>query len=92
MLNSNSYDKLICSWFLLFLQNELYKNNSFWTNTAQVAVLAQDAFCNSLDTDKALVDPLRRLTWLCSLQATTGHPAEWTSLEAPAFATSSWRK
>jgi len=62
MLNSNSYDKLICSGFLLFLPNKLYKNNSVWANTAQVAVSAQDVFCNSLDTDKALVDPRRRLT------------------------------
>jgi len=46
------------------LQNELNKNkeNFVWAITVQVAVLAQDAFCNSLDTDKALVDPLRRLT------------------------------
>jgi len=47
---------------LLFLQNELCKNNLAWAITAQAAASAQDTFCYSLDTYKALVDPRRRLT------------------------------
>jgi len=62
ILNSISCDKQKCCGFLLFLPNKLYKNNSVWAITVKVAVLAQDAFYNSLDTDKALVDPRRRLT------------------------------
>jgi len=38
------------------------KSNYVWAITVQAAVLAQDTFCNSLDTDKALVDPRRCLT------------------------------
>jgi len=77
---------------LLFSQRERALQQSFvWEITVQVVASAKHVL-RFIRYHKALLDPPCRLTWHSSLQTTPAYPAVWTSLEAPAFATSPWTK